>query len=318
MLKIYTCENNIIVPSTEIKPYAWISLINPSEEELNYLEKKLGIFNEFLKYPLDAEELPRIEKEEKQILIILRVPEPVSKGFFIEYKTVPVGIILTEHNIITICTKDHPVFEELISYLLKFKDFDFKKPVMFISAFFLVTANIYINFLKQISKVVEEYEKDIFSSIQNEEILRMLYIEKSLTYFNTSLQGNEVVFIKLKSGRYVRFTEEEEELLEDAHIENRQALEMTKLFAEILSNTMDAYTSIVGNNVNFIMKFLASITVILSIPTILFNIYGMNVPLPFVSLSPFKGTPYAFYIVLGISLVLTFICYLIFRRKRYI
>jgi Mg2+ and Co2+ transporters len=172
--------------------------------------------------------------------------------------------------------------------------------------------SLYIKLLRQIDRTLEEYEEEVFRAIENEEIIKMLSIEKTLTYFNTSLQGNDTVLIKIQSGRYLRLTEEEIELLEDVQIENRQAIEMTKVFLNIIANTMDAYTSIINNNLNLIMKFLASIAIILAIPNIIYSMYGMNIPLPF------QGSSYAFFFVNILTFLLCFLVFFVLRKKRYL
>lgn len=181
-----------------------------------------------------------------------------------------------------------------------------------------MATNLYLKFLRQIDKAIEEYEEAIFRALSNEEFLRMLTLEKTLTYFNTSLQGNDMVLTKLQSGRYLRLTEEELELLEDVQIENKQAVEMTKVFTSILANTMDAYASIINNNVNVIMKFLASIAIILSIPNTIYSLFGMNIPLPFQQLEPLKESPHAFYVVNAIVIGLCLSLLLLLRKKRYL
>ncbi len=318
MIRIYRSERGLLVPSEKIQEHTWICLTHPSELELNYIETRLKIFPEFLRYPLDEEERPRLEREENQILMIIRVPTQMGSGLYVKYETLPIGIIVTEENIITLCLIEHPIFEDFITFANKSKTFDLKKPVTFLLNFFLMATNLYLKFLRQIDKVIEEYEEAIFRALTNEEFLRMLSLEKTLTYFNTSLQGNDVVLSKLQSGRYLRLTEEELELLEDVQIENKQALEMTKVFITILANTMDAYASIINNNVNVIMKFLASMAIILSIPTIIFSMYGMNIPLPFQELSPLKHTPYAFYLVNLIVFLICIFLFFILRKKRYL
>ncbi|PMP67984.1 MAG: magnesium transporter [Thermodesulfobacterium geofontis] len=318
MFRIYKSENGLLVSAERPSPNTWVCLLSPTEEEISYIEQKFQILPEFLRYPLDEEERPRIEKEGQQILIILRVPDIVSRGLFIKYETIPLGIILTEENIITVCLKDHPIFEEFITLANKSKTFNLAKPVYFILNFMLAVTSLYIKLLRQIDRTLEEYEEEIFRSIENEEILKMLSIEKTLTYFNTSLQGNDTVLIKIQSGRYIRLTEEEIELLEDVQIENRQAIEMTKVFLNIVAGTMDAYTSVINNNLTLIMKFLAGIAIILSIPTIIYSMYGMNIPLPFQELPPFKGSPHAFYLVNIIVIFLCFLFFFVLRKKRYL
>lgn len=318
MIRIYRSERGLLVPSEKIQEHTWICITHPTDLELNYLETRLKIFPEFLRYPLDEEERPRLEREENQILMIIRVPTPMGSGLYVKYETIPIGIIITEENILTLCIIEHPIFEEFITFANKSKIFDLERPVTFLLNFFLMATNLYLKYLRQIDKIIEEYEEAIFRALTNEEFLRMLSIEKTLTYFNTSLQGNDVVLSKLQSGRYLRLTEEELELLEDVQIENKQALEMTKVFISILANTMDAYASIINNNVNVIMKFLASMAIILSIPTIIYSMYGMNIPLPFQELPPLKHTPHAFY---WVNLVVFLICIFLFfilRKKRYL
>lgn len=318
MIRIYKSENGMLVSSESLSPNNWICVFNPSEEELSYLEQKCYIFPEFLRYPLDEEERPRIEKEEQQVLIILRVPDVVSKGLFIRYETIPIGIILTEEYIVTVCIKEHPIFEEFISFANKSRVFDLRRPINFLLNFMLTATSLYIKLLRQIDRTLEEYEEELFKSIENEEIIKMLSIEKTLTYFNTSLQGNETVLTKLQGGRYLRLTEEDIELLEDLQIETRQAIEMTRVFLHIVAGTMDAYASIINNNLNLIMRFLAGMAVILSIPTIIYSMYGMNIPLPFQELPPFKGSPLAFLLVNIITIFLMIFVFFIFRKKRYL
>jgi len=318
MLRFYKSENGVISPAAKVEPHTWVALFNPSEEEMSYVERKCHVLPEFLRYPLDEEERPRIEKEEHQVFVLLRVPEPVSKGMLVKYETLPIGIVITEEHIITVCLKEHPIFEEFVSFANKAKDFDLANPVRFLLSLMLTISNAYIKLLRQIDRVLDEYEEEIFKSIENEEIVKMLGIEKTLTYFNTSLQGNETVCVRLKSGRYLRLSEDEEELLEDVQVEVRQAIEMTRIFLDIVSNTMDAYASIISNNLNIIMKFLASMAIILSIPNIIYGMYGMNIPLPMVHLPPLKGTPYTFYILNFFTLILLVVCFFFFRKKKYL
>jgi len=318
MIRIYRSEKGLLVLSEKIQEHTWICVTNPTELELQYLETRLKIFPEFLRYPLDEEERPRLEREENQILIIIRIPVTTGSGLYVKYETIPIGIIITEENILTLCLIDHPIFEDFITFANKSKAFDLTKPLSFILHFFLMATNLYLKYLKQIDKIIEEYEEAIFRALTNEEFLRMLTLEKTLTYFNTSLQGNDVVLSKLQSGRYLRFSEEELELLEDVLIENKQALEMTRTFISILANTMDAYASIINNNVNVIMKFLASMAIILSIPNIIYSMYGMNIPLPFQELPPLKQWPYTFYLLNAIILIISILLFFVLRKKRYL
>ena len=318
MIKIYRSENGILIPAEKIEKHSWVLLLNPSLDEINYIEKKLKIFSEFLRYPLDEEERPRVEKEEGQVLIIIRIPMPTTTGLYNKYETIPVGIILTEEYVLTICLTEHPIFEDFIQFANKAKSFELSKPVSFLLHFMLLGTTLYIRYLRHIDRIIETYEEAIFRALANEEILHMLSIEKTLTYFNTALQGNDLVLSKLLSGRFIRLTDDDIELLNDVQIENKQALEMTKVFTSTLANTMDAYASIVNNNVNVIMKFLASMAIIISIPNLIYSMYGMNIPLPFQELPPLEKSPHAFYIVNAIIFAICIVLFLIFRKKKYI
>ena len=192
MFRIYKSEKGLFVPAEKPYPNTWICLFNPSEEEISYIEKKFRILPEFLRYPLDEEERPRIEKEEQQILIILRVPDVVSRGLFIKYETIPIGIILTEENIITVCLKDHPIFEEFITLANRSKVFDLNRPVYFTLNFILAVTSLYIKLLRQIDKTLEEYEEEVFRAIENEEILKMLSIE-TVSYTHLTLPTKRIV-----------------------------------------------------------------------------------------------------------------------------
>jgi magnesium transporter len=308
MIKIYRSENGILIPAERIEKHSWVLLLNPSLDEINYIEKKLKIFSEFLRYPLDEEERPRVEKEEGQVLIIIRIPMPTTTGLYNKYETIPVGIILTDEYVLTLCLTEHPIFEDFIQFANKAKSFDLSKPVSFLLHFMLLGTTLYIRYLRHIDRIIETYEEAIFRALANEEILHMLSIEKTLT----------LVLSKLLSGRFIRLTDDDIELLNDVQIENKQALEMTKVFTSTLANTMDAYASIVNNNVNVIMKFLASMAIIISIPNLIYSMYGMNIPLPLQELPPLEKTPHAFYIVNAIILAICIVLFFIFRKKKYI
>jgi len=318
MIKIYRSENGLLIPAERIEKHSWILLLNPSLDEINYIERKLKIFSEFVRYPLDEEERPRVEKEEGQVLIIIRIPMPTTTGLYNKYETIPVGIILTEEYILTICLAEHPIFEEFIQFANKAKFFDLSKPVNFLLHFMLLGTTLYIRYLRLIDRIIQTYEEAIFRALANEDILHMLSIEKTLTYFNTALQGNDLVISKLLSGRFIRLTDDDIELLNDVQIENKQALEMTRVHITTLANTMDAYASIINNNVNVILKFLASMAIIISIPTMVYSMYGMNIPLPFQELPPLEHTHCALYIVNGITFAFCIVLFFIFRKKKYL
>ncbi len=310
MLRIYRSDNGVLALAPQIERHCWICLTSPTEEELQYIQEKLRIFPDFLRYPLDEEEIPRIELEEDQLLIILRAPDPRTEEGFIRYETIPIGIILTEEAIVTICLKENPLFEEFLLAANRIKDFTLKNPVIFLFHLFYCIASMYLRFLRLIDKLITEYERQLYRSLRNKELLKLLNIEKSLVYFNTALRANDIVLTRLQSGRFLRLTEDDLEKLEDVQIENRQAIEMAKIFSDILSGTMDAYASVISNNLNVVMKFLTAVTIVLTLPNLVASIYGMNIPLPL------QNSPYAFAILMGFSFVLSALVVILFVKKR--
>ncbi len=310
MLRIYRTEKGVLSLAPQIERHCWVCLNSPTEEELEYVQKTLKILPEFLRYPLDEEETPRVELEEDQLLIILRVPDPRHEEGYIRYETIPVGIILTGEAIVTICLKENPVFEDFLMVVNRVKYFSLEHPILFLFHFFFCIANLYLRYLRLIDKLITEYEAELYRSMRNKELLKLLNIEKSLVYFNTALRANDIVLSRLQSGRFLRLTEEDLELLEDVQIENRQAIEMAKIFSDILTGTMDAYASVISNNLNTVMKFLTAVTIVLMLPNLVASIYGMNIKLPL------QDSPHAFFILMSFSFVISAVVVLLFIKKR--
>ena len=310
MLRIYRTEKGVLSLAPQIKRHCWVCLTSPTEEELQYVQETLKIFPDFLRYPLDEEETPRVELEEDQLLIILRLPDPRHEEGYIRYETIPVGIILTPEAIVTVCLKENPVFEDFLMAVNRVRRFSLEQPVLFLFHFFFCIASLYLRYLRLIDKLINEYEAELYRSMRNRELLKLLNIEKSLVYFNTALRANDIVLSRLQSGRFLRLTEEDLELLEDVQIENRQAIEMAKIFSDILSGTMDAYASVISNNLNVVMKFLTAVTIVLMLPNLVASIYGMNIKLPL------QDSPHAFLILMGLSFVLSGVVVVLFIKKR--
>jgi len=310
LLRIYRTEKGVLSLAPQIERHCWVCLNSPTEEELEYVQKTLKILPEFLRYPLDEEETPRVELEEDQLLIILRVPDPRHEEGYIRYETIPVGIILTGEAIVTICLKENPVFEDFLMVVNRVKYFSLEHPILFLFHFFFCIANLYLRYLRLIDKLITEYEAELYRSMRNKELLKLLNIEKSLVYFNTALRANDIVLSRLQSGRFLRLTEEDLELLEDVQIENRQAIEMAKIFSDILTGTMDAYASVISNNLNTVMKFLTAVTIVLMLPNLVASIYGMNIKLPL------QDSPHAFFILMSFSFVISAVVVLLFIKKR--
>jgi len=245
-----------------------VNLTYPSEDELNTVAVTLGVEPSFLRAALDEEETSRIDTEDGQTLIIIDVPA-VEKDDAVVYSTLPLGIIVTDKHIITVCLKETSILKDFQDGLVRFASF--------ILYMLLQVAKRFLQYLKQIDKIYNYMERQLYKSQRNKELIQLLDLEKSLVYFNTSLKANEVTLEKILRGRIITLYEEDHDLLEDVLIEVRQAIEMANIYSSIISGMMDAFASVISNNLNVIMKVLTSITILLTIPNIFFSFYGMNV-----------------------------------------
>ena len=257
-----------------IQDGCWVNLTYPSEDELNTVAATLSVEPSFLRAALDEEETSRIDTEEGQTLIIIDLPA-VEKDDAVVYSTLPLGIIVTERHIITVCLKETSILKDFQDGLVRFAET--QKRTSFILYMLLQVAKRFLQYLKQIDKIYNYMERQLYKSQRNKELIQLLDLEKSLVYFNTSLKANEVTLEKILRGRIITLYEEDHDLLEDVLIEVRQAIEMANIYSSIISGMMDAFASVISNNLNVIMKVLTSITILLTIPNIFFSFYGMNV-----------------------------------------
>ena len=257
-----------------IQDGCWVTLTYPSEDELTTVAATLNVDPAFLRAALDEEETSRIDTEEGQTLIIIDLPA-VEKDDAVVYSTLPLGIIVTDKHIITVCLKESSILKDMQDGLVR--GAETQKRTSFILHMLLQVAKRYLQYLKQIDKIYNYMERQLYKSQRNKELIQLLDLEKSLVYFNTSLKANEVTLEKILRGRIVTLYEEDHDLLEDVLIEVRQAIEMANIYSSIISGMMDAFASVISNNLNVIMKVLTSITILLTIPNIVFGFYGMNV-----------------------------------------
>lgn len=284
MISYYIGNGGKIAEIQEVQPGAWISLINPTEEELCLIEKNLHIDPSMLRAALDAEETSHIDMEDDQTLIIVDVPiaEDSDEPNTIIYSTLPVGIIVTNDNIITVSLKETSTFTDIKQG--RIRNLSPAQKTKFVLQILLRVANRYLYYLKQVDKISHEVEKQLHKSMKNKELFQLLELEKSLVYFTTSLQSNSITIKKILSGRVLKLYDEDQDLLEDVMIEVNQAIEMSNIYSSILSGMMDAFASVISNNLNIVMKVLTSVTILLTIPNVVFSFYGMNVSwLPFPS-----------------------------------
>lgn len=308
MMEIFKTENGQgLVQIEKIEKGCWISLIAPTDEELSFVQTSLNIVPSFLRDPLDEEEKPRIDVEDNQTLLIVDIPY-VHEEKKQKFETMPIGIIVTEEHFITISLKNNDIIESFKKK--KIKEFYTYKKTRFTLQILFAIASDFLRYLRHIDKKSDEAERLLRKSMQNKELFMLLDLEKSLVFFTTSLKSNEIVMEKLLRGKYLKMYDEDQELLEDVIIENKQAIEMANIHTSILSGTMDAFASIISNNLNVVMKFLASVTIVMAIPTMISGFFGMNVGVPL------SGNPFAFIYILIISLAVSLVAiFILYRRK---
>ena len=290
---------------------AWISLINPTDAELSTVEG-LGIDPAMLRAALDAEETSHIDIDDGQTLIIVDVPvaEESDDPNTVVYSTLPVGIITTEDYIITVSLKETSTFTDL--KMGRIRNVSPQQKTKFVLQILLRVANRYLYYLKQIDKISHAVEKQLHKSMKNKELFQLLELEKSLVYFSTSLQSNSNTIKKILSGRVIKLYEEDQELLDDVLIEVNQAIEMSNIYSSILSGTMDAFASVISNNLNIVMKVLTSITILLTIPNIIFSFFGMNIDFPITTSWLVSPTTWCAGLVAG---VITLVAWIVLKKK---
>ena len=302
LLKIYNTdiETNEFQEIKEFKKGAWINLVNPSENEIKKVCENINIQEDFIRDALDFEEKARIDQEDDDNTTLFVVDVPIiEKGEENEiYATMPLGMIVVRDDFfITVSLRKNKIVESFEKR--KIKNFQTYKKTRFIFQILYLNSSFYLNYLKQINKETEIAEYILKNSMRNKELLKLLNLEKGLVYFTTSLKSNELVMEKTLRGKIIKLYEEDSEILEDAITENKQAIEMSQIYTNILNGTMDAYASIISNNLNSVMKTLTSITIILAIPTMISSFWGMNVNLPL------QNSPFGFIIMIVISVLLT-------------
>lgn len=313
MYSIFYSDEKELIKEKDFREGSWIDLFDPTEAEIDLVAKELDIPNDFLTAALDEEERPRVEAEDGKTLIVIDVAlvEPDNSGNFI-YSTVPLGIIVCPHHMVTVCLKKNRVIQDFMSN--RIKSFCTYKKTRFLLQMIYRNATIYLQCLRQIEKISDSLEKDLLRSTKNKELVMFLSLEKSLVYFSTSLKSNETVLEKILRYSYpnihVRKYDDDEDLLEDAITENKQAIEMASIYSSNLSVIMDTSASIISNNLNIVMKLLAAVTIIMAIPDMISGFFGMNV-----NGLPFAEIEAAFYIIGAITIVICALVAVILFKK---
>ncbi len=305
MLTIYKTTEQGLEQLESIATGAWVKAIDPTPEEIQQLVS-WGIDADYINYSLDLDEMPRIEREEEYTILLVRIPhsQPDSD---IPYTTIPLGILIKGNIIVTICRYEKDMFKVLSDG--KYRLLKTGKRYRFALYLFLETATRYLSYLHEINRTTEAIEDKLQKSTRNHEVLELLKYQKSLTYFATALRSNEVMMERVQRTRIFNTYEEDQDLLEDVLTENQQAIQMTEIATNILSQMMGAFASIISNNLNGVVKALAAITIIINVPAVVAAFYGMNVPLPG------GGHPLASLFVIGIALGLMALATLIFYKR---
>ena len=290
---------------------AWVNVLPPlKQEEFHEISDRLEIPLDFLKDSLDIDERSRYEIEDSVKLIVIKTPTEnnsfnESDAFYI---TIPICIILTHNQIVTVNSFENSAIKKFLStFQNRHPD---KKNMMVLKIFEKVVQN-FMEYLKEINHRRNQLEQKLYDSNRNEELLQLVRIQKSLVYFVTALRSNEMLMMKMVRTNFLQLNEEEKEILADLIVDNSQALEMANIYTNILSSTLDAFASIISNNLNNVLKRLTSITIILSLPALVTSIYGMNVPIPY------SNSNHAFYIPIILSLVVSVVISWYFMKKKW-
>ena len=311
MVNYYKTVDNKINKIDTMQADCWISLIAPDENEISMISKRFNIDPNDLRSALDKDERSRIENEDEYTMVLVNIPTLLVHTDQELYDTIPLAVFLAGKNVITICTEETPVLKAFVTG--KIKEFNTSMRSRFVLQVLYRTASLYLQYLREIDKKSEAIEANLHKSTENKELLELLKLEKSLVYFTTALRSNETVMEKLFKNSNIKRYPEDDDLLDDVIVENKQAIEMANIYSGVLSSMVDAFASVISNNLNIVMKVLAIVTVVMAIPTMIFSAYGMNVS---ATGMPFAEDPYGFWTIIVISLILSAIVTVIISKMK--
>ena len=283
MIEFYKTYDNVTKKISTPEIGCWINVVSPNEEEKNFLIEEVGVLPEFINSSLDPEESSHIDYDEdyNQKLVIVDYPSAEENEVsydddkLLQYTTLPLGIVIMKGYVITISLYDNLCIDDMVQG--KVRGINTTLKTRFLLLLLLRISQRYLIYLRQIDRISLRTEQSLHKSMQNKELIQMLGLEKSLVYFSTSLKTDEITLNKIMRGKTIKLYDEDQDLLEDVLIEIHQAIEMCNIYSNILSGTMDAFASVISNNLNIVMKVLTVITIVMSIPNIIFSFYGMNV-----------------------------------------
>jgi len=304
MIEYFKSFDGIIRRVDKLESGVWVCVTAPDKEECDTLIDHFGLEPDFIRSALDEEETSRIETEDGNTLIILDIPHVEKSGDSVVYSTVPIGIIVTKTNVITVSLRENPLVNEFAEGVVRGLNTEFK--TQFVLRFMLRVAGRYLQHLRQIDRLSSHIEQELRKSMKSKDLIKLLDINKSLVYFSTSLKADAGTLEKMMRGRYLKMYPEDQDLLEDVLIEVRQAIEMATIYTNVLNSMMDASASLISNNLNDIMKVLAGITIVIAVPTVISGLYGMNIEGGFMPFSQWWWFPCALSAVVmaGVAYVL--------------
>jgi magnesium transporter len=310
LVKVYKLADGAIKPVDRIEKNTWVNIVNPPRDDLPLLARHFNIPFDFLTASLDVDETARIEYEDNATLIIIKVPFFDEQIPDLMYITLPIGIILVNGLLLTVCPKEEIVLHDFI--VGKVKNITTISGHKFILQIIYRSLVLYLQYLKQINNAANMIQKKLEQESKNKQLIKLMNLEKCLVYFTTSLKTNELMLERIQKHGIVQKSDELEDLFEDIVIETRQALEMANVYSDILSGMMDAFASVISNNLNITIKFLTSVTIIITIPATIAAFFGMNVRIPF------QEHPDGFIFVIIASVILSIVAVLFFIKKRWL
>lgn len=311
MISLYKTDNGVIRELENFEADTWIKIVSPSNDEANFISQKYGIDLDHIKAALDNDESARMEIEDDYTLILVDIPISEKRGDYNEYTTVPLGIILCENVIITICSRDTAILKGFVQK--RIKEFSTKKRIRFLYQILYRNAVEYQIALRKIDKKRTQIEGHISEIEEDTELIELHELESNLVYFATSLRSNGLILERLTRYSRIKQYPEDKDLLEDVIIENKQAIEMTQIYRDIINGTRELLSTVINNRLNNAMKFLASITIVMSIPTIISGLYGMNVAAEGM---PLSGSPWGFAIICLLTLIICIVTLIVLKKRK--
>lgn len=311
MINLYRTDAKVLSEISDYEDDIWVSMTKPTVEESKFIAEKYDIDLADVRAALDDEESSRIEVEDNYTLIIVDIPSIEIRNDREAYTTIPLGIILVGSAVITVCAEETPVLEAFVEK--KVREFSTKKRMRFTYQILYRSCMTYQYYLRVMDRRRTLIEQRIQEETEDTDLIDLHELESNLVYFATSLRANGVVLDKLTRYSSIKQYPEDKELLDDVMVENKQAIEMTNIYRDIINGTRELMTTIINNRLNNVMKFLAAITIVMAIPTIISGIYGMNVDGRWM---PLANTPFGFEIICGIILVICLIIALVLKKKK--